>query len=175
MGGEIELRVRSQLSYADRNPVANEVLLKPKLIHSDCGEARDIANCKNVTHMLGRDVLAAEPVPLCGKASSSPSKQFLKINIPLNAHQAGINCPSAYAARRIAPNLRHILRVKRDASARNSSSKTGHIRADSDEFVLAILVAPVASLTVPVAVMMMMPIFIIPIVISTILVGKGCQ
>jgi hypothetical protein len=39
---------------------------------------------------------------------------------------------------------------------------------------LVIVITPVASLTMPVAVMMMMPIIIIPVVISTVLVGKRC-
>ena len=123
MCGEIKLGIRSQLSQANRNPVAQEVLLKPKLIHPDRGEARNVANRKDITHMLGRDVLTAKPIPPCGKASSSPSKQLLKINVPLKAHQAGIDRPAAHAARWITPNLSDILRIKSDTFVHNSGSK----------------------------------------------------
>jgi hypothetical protein len=74
------------LSRADGNPVAEEFLLKPKLIHPHCVKARNIANRKDVTHMLIRKVLTAQPVPTCRKASSSQSKQLLKIYIPLKGH-----------------------------------------------------------------------------------------
>ena len=86
MGGDIKLGIGSHLPHADRNPVIQEALLKPKLIHSDCVEPRNVANWQDVTYVLGRDVLTAEPVPPCGKASSSPSKQLLKINVPLESH-----------------------------------------------------------------------------------------
>jgi hypothetical protein len=175
MRGEIKLGIRSQLSHANRNPVAQEVLLKPKLIHPDRREARNIADRKDVTHMLGRDILTAKPIPPCGKASSSPSKQLLEVNVSLKAHQAGINRPTAHAARRVTPNFSHILRIEGDSFVRSSGSKAAQFRADSDEFMLVIAVLPIASLTVPVAVMMMMPVFIIPVVISTVLVRKGCQ
>jgi hypothetical protein len=103
-----------------------------------------------------------------------PSKQLLEINVSLKAHQAGINRPAAHAARRVTPNFGHILRIEGDSFVRSSGSKAAQFRADSDEFMLVIAVLPIASLTVPVAVMMMMPVFIIPVVIST-LVRKGCQ
>ena len=48
-------------------------------------------------------------------------------------------------------------------------------RADPDEFMLMMVVTPVASLTVPVAVMFMMPVFVIPVVIAAILLSHGCQ
>jgi len=66
------------------------------------------------------------------------------------------------------------LRVKSDAFVRESGSKAAPIRTDPDEFMLVIVVMPITSLTMPVAVMMMMPIIIIPVVISTVLVGKRC-
>jgi hypothetical protein len=99
-----------------------------------------------------------------------PRKQLLKINIPLKAHQAGINCPSAFAACRIAPNLGHILRVKSDTSVRSFGPKAVPIRTNLDEFILVLPVTPIASFAVPVAVMVMMPIFIIPVVITMVLV-----
>jgi hypothetical protein len=40
---------------------------------------------------------------------------------------------------------------------------------------LVIAITPVAALTVPVAIMMVVPIFVIPVVISTVLVSKGRQ
>ena len=128
---------------------------------------------KMLSHILGRDVLTAQPVPPCGKASSLPSNQLLQINIPLKAHQACINCPCALAAGQVAPNLGHVLRIESDSFVRNSGSKAAQFRADSDEFMLVIAISPVASLTVPVAVMMMMPILIIPVVISTVLVRNS--
>jgi hypothetical protein len=48
-------------------------------------------------------------------------------------------------------------------------------RADLDEFMLVMVVTPVASLTVPVAVMFMMPVLVIPVVIAAILISHGCQ
>jgi hypothetical protein len=48
-------------------------------------------------------------------------------------------------------------------------------RADPDEFMLVMVVTPVASLTVPVAVMFMMPVFVIPVVIAAILLSHGWQ
>ena len=121
------------------------------------------------------NVLAAQPIPPCGKASASPSKQLLKINVSLKAHQAGINGPGAYAAGRVTPNLTYILRIEGDSFVRNSCSESAQLRSDSDEFMFVIAILPVASLTVPVTVMMVMPIFVIPVVISTIFIGKGCQ
>src|SRR5215469_2951666 len=120
MRGEIKLGIGSQLSHANRNPVAQEVLLKPKLIHPDRRKARDIADRKDVTHMLGRDILATKPIPLCGKASSLPSKQLLEINVSLKAHQAGINRCTAHAPRWVAPNFSDILRIKGDTFVRSS-------------------------------------------------------
>ena len=46
-------------------------------------------------------------------------------------------------------------------------------RADPDELMFAVVVLPVASLTVPVAVMLMMPVLIIPAVIPMVLIGCG--
>src|SRR5215468_1806270 len=149
MRGEIKLGIRSQLSHANRNPVAQEVLLKPKLIHPDRRKARNIADRKDVTHMLGRDILTAKPIPPSGKASSSPSKQLLEINVSLKAHQAGINGSTAHAARRVTPNFSHILRIKSDTFVPSSGSKAAKFRAHPDEFMLVIAILPVASLTVP--------------------------
>ena len=60
MGGEIKLGIGAQLSHADRNPVIQEVLLKPKLTHAECIESRNIANRKDVVAQIrGRDVLTA--------------------------------------------------------------------------------------------------------------------
>jgi hypothetical protein len=143
-------------------------LLKPKLIQPECVEARNIANGKDVTHMLGKDVLAAQPVPPRGKAGSWLSDELLEINVPLKAHEAGLNCPAAHAARRVTPNLSHILRTQSDSFIRSSRSKAAQFRADSDEFVVVIAITPVA-------IMMIVPIFVIPIVISAVLVGKCCQ
>jgi hypothetical protein len=150
-------------------------LLKPKLIQPECVEARNIANGKDVTHMLGKDVLAAQPVPPRGKAGSWLSDELLEINVPLKAHEAGLNCPAAHAARRVTPNLSHILRTQSDSFIRSSRSKAAQFRADSDEFAVVIAITPVASLTAPVAIMMIVPIFVIPIVISAVLVGKCYQ
>ena len=53
-------------------------------------------------------------------------------------------------------------------------------RADPDELMFVMVVLPVASLTVPVTVMLMMPVFIIPvvipmtIVIPMVIIGYGC-
>jgi len=42
--------------------------------------------------------------------------------------------------------------------------------ANLDEFMLVMVVTPVASLTVPVAVVLMMPVFIIPVVIPMVII-----
>ena len=54
-------------------------------------------------------------------------------------------------------------------------------RAEPDEFMPVMVVTPVASLTVPVAVVLMMPVFIIPVVIPMVIIairmviiGHGC-
>jgi hypothetical protein len=44
-------------------------------------------------------------------------------------------------------------------------------RADPDELMFVVVVLPVASLTVPVAVMLMMPVFIIPVVIVMVFIA----
>ena len=172
MGREIKFGIRSQLSHADRNPVAYEVLLKPKLIHSECAEARNIANRKDITHMLRGDVLAAQPVPPCGKASSLPSKQLLKINVALKAHQAGINRPVAYSSDRVTPNLSDVLRIEGDSLVGSSASKAAQVRSYLDEYMLVITILPIAPLTVPVAVMMVVPIFVVPVVVPAVVLGK---
>jgi hypothetical protein len=152
--------------------VTQEVLLKPKLIDPDSRGARNIANPKAVPHILSRDVMTAQPVPPCGKTSSSPSKQFLKINVPLKGHLTGINRPTAYTAHRVTPNLSDIFRAKGDAFVRSSGSKTAHSRTDRDKFMLVIPISPIASFTVPVAVMLVTPIFVVPVVISAIVLAK---
>ena len=48
-------------------------------------------------------------------------------------------------------------------------------RANPNELMVVMMITPVAVLTVPVAVMLMMPIFIVPVVISMIFVGQRCQ
>src|SRR5215471_2156286 len=109
MCGYIKLRISPHLSHADRNLLTEEFLLKPKFIHPHCVKGRNIANRKDVTHMFFRKVLTAQPVPTCGKASSSPSKQLLKIYVLLKGHLAGINRPVAYPADRVTPNLSYVL------------------------------------------------------------------
>src|SRR5262249_26306992 len=115
------------------------------------------------------------PVPSRRKSRPSPSKQLLKIDVPLHSHKAGINRPVAQATRRVTPNLSHILRVEGDSLVRSPVSKAAQFRADSDEFMLVIAIPPVTSFAVPVTVMMMMPIFIVPVVISTVFVSSKCQ
>ena len=44
--------------------------------------------------------------------------------------------------------------------------------ADLDEFMMVLVVTPIASLTVPIAVVIMMPVIIIPVVIPMILVSR---
>src|SRR5215472_15279710 len=122
--------------------VTQEVLLKPKLIDPDSRGARNIANPKAVPHILSRDVMTAQPVPPCGKTSSLPSKQLLKINVPLKRHQAGINCPVAHAAQRVTPNLGRILYIERDPFVLSSGAEASQIRADLDEFMLVIAIHP---------------------------------
>jgi hypothetical protein len=46
-------------------------------------------------------------------------------------------------------------------------------RADPDEFMLVMVSLPIASFTVPVAVMLMMPVLIIPAVIPMVFIGRG--
>jgi hypothetical protein len=43
------------------------------------------------------------------------------------------------------------------------------VGADSDEFMMVLMVTPIASLTVPIAVVIMIPVTIIPVVIPMIL------
>jgi hypothetical protein len=45
-------------------------------------------------------------------------------------------------------------------------------RADLDEFMLVVRSMPVSPLTMPVAVMLMMPVLIIPVVIALVFVGQ---
>ena len=47
-------------------------------------------------------------------------------------------------------------------------------RADPDEFMIVMVSLPIASFTVPVAVMLMMPVLIVPVVIPMVLIGHGC-
>ena len=46
--------------------------------------------------------------------------------------------------------------------------------ANPNEFGMVMVVAPVASLAVPVAVMLVMPVIIIPVVIPMVLISDGC-
>ena len=48
-------------------------------------------------------------------------------------------------------------------------------RADPNEFMVVMVIAPIASFTVPIAVMLMMPVVIIPGVIAMVLIGHGCE
>jgi hypothetical protein len=44
--------------------------------------------------------------------------------------------------------------------------------ADPNELMFVMMVTPVSVFTVPIAIMFMMPIFIVPVVISMIIVGQ---
>jgi hypothetical protein len=46
--------------------------------------------------------------------------------------------------------------------------------ANPNEFVMVMVVAPIASLTVPVAVVLVMPVIIIPVAIPMVLISHGC-
>jgi hypothetical protein len=46
-------------------------------------------------------------------------------------------------------------------------------RADPDEFMVVMVSLPISSFTVPVAVMLMMPVLIIPAVIPMVFIGRG--
>jgi hypothetical protein len=48
-------------------------------------------------------------------------------------------------------------------------------RTDADEVTSVMVVTPVASLAVPITVVLMMPVLVIPIVISTVFVSQGSQ
>lgn len=46
---------------------------------------------------------------------------------------------------------------------------------DSDESMFVMVVTPITSLAMPIAVMLMMPVSVIPVVVSVILVAQRCQ
>ena len=48
-------------------------------------------------------------------------------------------------------------------------------RADPDEHMFVLVITPVASLALPIAVVFVMPVLVVPVVISTVLVGERCQ